>query len=91
MESKGIVRVGRCIYDKKGKPDFGNYIDENGEKYTNIIVLTKSYSEWGIIGPYELKDSEGRIFENIYQASKVYKNVPKVLNSKSRWDKTIIW
>lgn len=45
----------------------------------------------GIIGPYELKDEKGRIFENIWQGSKIYKYIPPVFIPKSRYDKQIIW
>lgn len=38
--------------------------------------MTKS-SEYGELGPYELKDKQGRIMENIWQFSKVYEIVPR--------------
>lgn len=51
------VRVGRCFYSggKRHDPEFPNF--------TQIIVLSKSASEWGVLGPYELKDEYGRIHE----------------------------
>jgi hypothetical protein len=81
----GQVRVGRVIYDNKGvrhDPVYPNF--------TNIVVLTKS-SKYGSISPYVLTDDKGRIMENIWQFSKVYKNVPKTVSRYSRWDDTVIW
>lgn len=60
------IRVGRCIYNG------GARIDPSYPDYTSIVVLSKWASEWGIIGPYELRDEQGRIFENIWQFSKCY-------------------
>lgn len=60
MERVGKIRVGRAIYDNKGRVVYPNY-----EEYTNIVVLMKSHSEWGILGPYELRDEYDRIMENI--------------------------
>lgn len=65
-----MIRVGRCIYSG------GARIDPELKGYESIIVLTKS-SEYGSLGPYELKDKKGRIMENIWQFSKVYEDVPK--------------
>lgn len=38
-----------------------------------------------------LKDEKGRIFENIWQFSKVYEKVPKSIQTYSRFNKTVIW
>ena len=43
--------------------------------YIPIICLTKS-TQYGALGPYELKDELGVIFENKYQFSKVYPKSP---------------
>lgn len=49
------------------------------EGYETIIVLTKSYSTWGKIGPYELKVKDTNIiFENYWQFCKVYKSTPNI-------------
>jgi len=85
MKKKGEVRVGRCIYQKDGKridPSFGGF--------TSIVVLTKS-SAYGPLGPYVLKDDKGRIVENVWQASKVYLNVPEISCPASRYDSRVIW
>lgn len=58
--------------------------------WKNIPVLTPS-GRWHMFSPYCLKDAEGRIFENIWQFSKVYANVPKSTQYYSRWDATVIW
>ena len=86
MISQTMIRVGRCIYDKKGKKTDPAY-----PGFTNILVLTKSRSEWGVLGPYELKDEEGRIMENIWQFSKIYTQVPRSVRHYSRYNQTIIW
>lgn len=85
MESYGKVRVGRRTY-RSG----GGYNDPKIDGYKKIICLTKS-TAYGSLGPYELKDKQGRIMENIFQFSKLYKTVPKSVQRKSRYDSTIIW
>jgi len=81
----GKVRVGRILTHK------GNQIVPSYKGFNPIIVMTKS-SDYGIIGPYCLKDEEGRIMENLWQGSKVYKEVKEIKTPLSRWypDK-IIW
>lgn len=74
METVGKIRVGVCRFEGKKKfPVFPTY-----EGYTNIVVMTKSYSKWSAIGPYELKDDNGRIMENVWQGSKIYQCVPPI-------------
>jgi hypothetical protein len=91
---KGSLRVGRMTYDSStsegglqrgNKPIYPSY-----PGFTPVIVLTKS-SPYGELGPYVLKDEEGRIMENIWQFSKVYAWVPKTQQKYSRWDSTLIW
>lgn len=65
-----MIRVGRIKY-VNGRQVYPSY-----EGYTSIIVMTKS-SEYGDLGPYVLKTKEGYIFENVWQASKVYEIVPR--------------
>ena len=55
-----------------------------------IVVMTKS-SKYGDIGPYCLKNKQGHIMENIWQFSKVYKDVPETKQVYSRWDNRTIW
>lgn len=81
-----MIRVGRSIYNKQGKR-----IDPSFDGFTSIIVLMKSHSIWGELGPYHLKDNQGRIFENIWQGSKVYQKVPATIQRYSRFDNKIIW
>ena len=83
----GAVRVGRCTYDNKT----GKRTDPACTGFTSVLVMMKSHSEWGVIGPYCLKDSKGRIFENIWQFSKCYEKVPKSRQEYSRYDHTVIW
>lgn len=81
-----MIRVGRTIYDANGTPHHPSY-----PGFERIVVLMKSHSEWGSLGPYNLVDDEGRIFENIYQGSKCYKNIPATKINYSRWDNRVIW
>ena len=72
-----MIRVGRRIYNRNG-----SYTDPSYDGFTNIFVLTKS-TEYGCLGPYELKDDQGRIMENIWQGEKVYKSVPSQIQTYS--------
>ena len=81
-----MIRVGRCTYDRNG-----NRTDPTYPGFTSILVLMRSHSEWGCLGPYELVDQNGIIFENYYQASKVYPSVPETTQRYSRWNNQIIW
>lgn len=65
-----MIRVGRCYYSS------GARIDPDLKGFESIVVMTKS-SEYGSLGPYELKDKKGRIMENIWQFSKIYEDIPK--------------
>jgi len=86
VQKPGLIRVGRCTYDNTGRRT-----DPSFKGFTNIVVMMKSHSAYGVLGPYELRDERGRILENIWQASKVYKCVPKTTQHYSRYDKTVIW
>lgn len=84
QQNLGNIRVGRIKFDSGGRtiPEF--------KGYTSVMVMTKS-SKYGSLGPYVLKDKQGRIMENIWQFAKVYKKVPKSVQRYSRWDSTVIW
>lgn len=81
-----MIRVGTCKYDKKG-----NRTDPSYPNFTPIIVLMKSHSEYGELGPYDLKNDKNQIFENIYQFQKVYKKIPSATQYYSRWSNQVIW
>ena len=81
-----MIRVGRTIYNKDG-----SYKHPSFDNFTSIVVLMKSHSKWGDLGPYDLKDEKGRIFENVWQFSKVYEKVPKTVQRYSRYNKKVIW
>lgn len=76
-----MIRIGR-IKNCSDKLSYDGYIP--------IVVMTKS-SKYGTLGPYVLKDANGRIMENIWQFSKVYRNVPKSKQYYSQWDRTVVW
>lgn len=80
----GKIRVGRRVYKKNG-----TYTDPEVKGYLPIICMTAS-SKYGSLSPYELKVN-GMIIENIWQFSKVYERVPKTVQYRSRYDKTVIW
>lgn len=75
-----MIRVGRIksASDKLIYPDF------------IPIVVMMSSSPYYSLSPYSLK-IKNKILENIWQFSKVYKNIPKITQTYSRWDNTIIW
>lgn len=76
----GKIRVGRIVRFKK--PSYPGY--------ENVEIMMRSSKFW-TLSPFSLKDDEGRIFENIYQFSKVYPRVPANKEFYSRWDKRVIW
>lgn len=83
----GRVRVGRCTYTRTGER-----VDPVEPGFTPIVVLMKSHSKWGVLGPYELQDPHTNvILENLWQFSKVYADVPRSEQKKSRWDPSVIW
>lgn len=62
-----MIRIGRCqCYSNPSYPNF-----------TSISCIAASV-EYGSLSPFKLKDSDDRIFENIYQASKIYESVPAI-------------
>lgn len=81
-----MIRVGKCLYSKGGGIIYPSY-----ENFTPIIVMMYSHSKYYPLSPYFLKDDQNRIMENIWQFSKCYKNVPKTIQRKSKYDNTIIW
>lgn len=81
-----MIRVGRCLYDKKGKVTYPSY-----DGFTSIIVMMRGHSEYYPLSPYYLKDDKGRIMENIWQFSKAYKTIPDTTQYYSRYDNKIIW
>ena len=81
-----MIRVGRCKYDSKGSVSYPSY-----PGFVNIVVMMRSHSNYHPLSPYELKNSQGQILENIWQFSKIYAKVPKSVQKYSRWDQTVIW
>lgn len=78
------VRIGTIEY-VRGKKVFPTY-----PGFARVEVMTASTSH-GELSPYQLTDEKGRIFENVWQFSKVYHTVPATTCRYSRWDPTIIW
>ena len=83
-----MLRAGRRIYKANG------YDDCEYTGFTKIKVLITEdikKNEYGTISPYETKNKDGIIIENLWQFSKVYKEVPHVKETFSRFDKRIVW
>ena len=60
--------------------------------YTNIIIHTSGKVFGGQLSPYILKDEKGRLLENIWQFSKIYKIVTAQNQKLSRYQpKVITW
>jgi hypothetical protein len=83
-QKTGQIRVGRIVTKERQK------IHPSYEGFTPIRVLTAS-TDFGHLGPYVLRDDKGRIMENIWQFSKVYKDVPRSIQTYSQWDRRTIW
>lgn len=90
---KGQVRVGSCYWKD------GNRIDPSYSGFTPIICLTKS-SDYGMLSPYCLTtpvkfDNDPKTYqcliENYYQFSKLYRSVLATVQTRSRYDRTVIW
>lgn len=87
--NKKMIRVGRVRYESKGKasiPIFPSY-----PNFESIVVLMKSHSKWGDLGPYDLINEDNELFENYYQFYKCYEYVPATTQYYSRYDKTVTW
>lgn len=80
----GHIRVGRIEYID------GKAVHPQYPGFTPIVVLTKS-SPYGSLGPYELRDDNGRIMENIWQFSKVYEKVEQVAIPYTKAYPKIVW
>ena len=80
-----MIRVGRRIYSN------GGYQDPEYPGFTKILVMTPGYGGYHTLSPYSLKNDKGQIMENIWQFSKVYYQVRRSVQRKSRYDNTIIW
>lgn len=81
-----MLRVGRCTYTPQKKIIYPSY-----ENFTPIIIMMRSHSPFYPLSPYFLKDEKGRIMENVWQFSKCYKTIPKSVQMRSGYDRTVIW
>lgn len=79
---RGKIRVSRATNGYKGKLSYARTKDKS---YEMIEVVSRSKTEYKALSPFVLKDSKGRIMENVWQFSKVYASVPKVNHSKWTW------
>lgn len=59
--------------------------------YETIVITTGCYKAFKDLSPFFLTNKDGIIMENKWQFSKVYKEVPRSKQYKSRWDKSVVW
>ena len=81
----GRLRVGRSKYINS-KVIYPKYPD-----FTPVVVLTMTSSPYGELGPYDLRNEQGQIIENVWQFAKVYKYVPSSQIRYSSGNATIVW
>lgn len=79
------IKVGSIIF-KNGKRIYPNTPDG----YKVVEVMTKC-SKYSSLSPYCLQNNKEEIMENIWQFSKIYKQIEKQSIKYSNWDNTIIW
>lgn len=93
MKKQGQVRVGTCKWQGSTR------IDPQVDGFIPIVCLTKS-TKYGMLSPYCLTvsmkfqndpNTYEVLMENAWQFSKVYEKVPPVTETKSRFDRTVIW
>lgn len=82
----GRIRVGRSKYIN------GHTIYPLYDSFTQVPVLTQvTNKEYGDLGPYNLKNEYGQIFESLYQSCKVFPKVPACKIPYSSGNSTIVW
>lgn len=81
---RGELRVGRVVYvdGRKVLPRYPGF---------SLVEVMTASTKYGSLGPYVLRDEEGRLMENLWQFSKVYARVPATRQRRSRFDRTVIW
>lgn len=80
-----MIRVGTIKY-VNGRPTCPKF-----ENFESILCLTPSYSEYGKLGPYALKNEKGQLLENVWQFSKIYPHLPRVSIPLSARNQEIVW
>lgn len=80
----GRIRVGRSKYVG------GRVIPPTYPGFTPIPVLTQKFGKYYVLCPYDLRNEQGQIIENCWQA-KVYASVPQVSVPYSSGDSRIVW
>lgn len=87
-KKRGKVAVGRILIQKGMR--IQPHPPKNGEDWHTVVAMTPS-SKDGDISPYVLANEEGRLIENVWQFSKVYRTVQDHKEHYSQWDRRIIW
>jgi hypothetical protein len=84
---KASVRGSVCVakyYPGKSPPEKPGY--------RTVVIHTDARPLGGDLSPYVLRDEKGRLLENIWQFSKIYRRIDAQRISKSRFQKNeIIW
>ncbi|CAF0722364.1 unnamed protein product [Didymodactylos carnosus] len=86
----GEIRVGRRLYEK-------GFWDPMVPGYKNIVVLMPGSPiqtdelNYGMLGPYSLKNDREQIMENVWQFSRIWKQVPKTTQYYPRKRHIITW
>lgn len=77
-----MIRVGRHSYERRlAAPGF-----------ETVNIMMKSHGpQYVALSPFELKDEDGRLMENLWQFSKVYARVKRTTCRYSRFDARVIW
>lgn len=81
-----MIRVGKCNITSSGKLSYTKI-----KNFIPVIIMTKSRSKYYPLSPYYLTDANGRIFENVWQFSKIYPQIYQCKQYRSRYDNTVIW
>lgn len=85
----GSIYVGRREYIfKRGKQTFVDHV----AKGTHPVLCLTPSTEFGSLSPYVMRDENGNLLENAWQFRKIYKTVPDVETSFSKYEPDkIIW
>jgi len=59
--------------------------------FTQIVALAKTTPEYGELSPFNLRNEQGQILENVWQFSKVYPKVPSTVARFSSRSSRIVW
>lgn len=83
----GLVAVAKYDYRSKKLPRM-----PEDKKWFKVLIHTSTKEFGGTLSPYVLKDENGHLLENVWQFSKVYREVSAQRIPVSRWKpEDIVW